>query len=284
MDSVRSDEQFLAFLDDDMNRQIRTDEVKRAVGWFLGMMNDFSGFEAESDVLELSAIDAASPEGARLLDAAKLVLSNIGRETDGRLSLAQIRNDKEIIACARQNGDGIIPPGAADTPETAELVNSAMKLFGSIKDICGAEGIDSAILDQFTAAATAYVNWVDAPAANPAALKPFGDDTAASYGKFSALEKELDDYFIACEARVFSREAPDRLRKVESTIDLLNNQAIPGTSSLLLRSRSRARTKRSIFRRSSIRLNATPCSPSPPMPISGSFWSETLSPTTTGRS
>ncbi|AVM44075.1 MAG TPA: hypothetical protein DFL85_01270 [Lentisphaeria bacterium] len=226
VDSVRSDEQFLAFLDDDMNRQIRTDEVKRAVGWFLGMMNDFSGFEAESDVLELSAIDAASPEGARLLDAAKLVLSNIGRETDGRLSLAQIRNDKEIIACARQNGDGIIPPGAADTPETAELVNSAMKLFGSIKDICGAEGIDSAILDQFTAAATAYVNWVDAPAANPAALKPFGDDTAASYGKFSALEKELDDYFIACEARVFSREAPDRLRKVESTIDLLNNQAI----------------------------------------------------------
>lgn len=145
VDSVRSDEQFLAFLDDDMNRQIRTDEVKRAVGWFLGMMNDFSGFEAESDVLELSAIDAASPEGARLLDAAKLVLSNIGRETDGRLSLAQIRNDKEIIACARQNGDGIIPPGAADTPETAELVNSAMKLFGSIKDICGAEGIDSAI-------------------------------------------------------------------------------------------------------------------------------------------
>lgn len=81
VDSVRSDEQFLAFLDDDMNRQIRTDEVRRAVGWFLGMMNDFSGFEAESDVLELSAIDAASPEGARLLDAAKLVLSNIGRET-----------------------------------------------------------------------------------------------------------------------------------------------------------------------------------------------------------
>lgn len=40
------------------------------------------------------------------------------------------------------------------------------------------------------------------------------------------MEKELDDYFIACEARVFSREAPDRLRKVESTIDLLNNQAI----------------------------------------------------------
>lgn len=158
-----------------------------------------------------------------------------------------------------------------------------MKLFGSIKDICGAEGIDSAILDQFTAAATAYVNWVDAPAANPAALKPFGDDTAASYGKFSALEKELDDYFIACEARVFSREAPDRLRKVESTIDLLNNQAIRDFFASAPVAEPR-RTKRSIFRRSSIRLNATPCSPSPPMPISGSFWSETLSPTTTGRS
>lgn len=224
--SMRCDEQFLAFLDDDMNRQIRTDEVKRAIAWFLGVLRDFHGFEAESDTLLLSAIDSGTPEGARLLDAARLVLANLGNEAADRITLAQIRNDKEIFACARRNGDGIIPPGAADTPEATELINAAMKAFGSIKDICGTEGIDNGTLDKFTGAATAYVNWADMPGKDPAALLPFGPDTASAYGKYNALAADIDDYFIACEALVFSAGTPQRLGKIESTIDLLNNQAI----------------------------------------------------------
>lgn len=226
VDSIRGDELFLAFLDDDKNRQIRTDEVRRAVAWFLKSMNDFSGFEAGSDVLELSAINISTPEGEQLLDAAKLILSNLGHESDNKLSLMQIRNEKEIVACGRLNGDGVIPPSAAGTPETAGLIHSAIQLFGSIQDVSGADGIDSNLLNQFTEAAAAYLKWVDAPSENPEALQPFGKDTASSYAIFSALEKEFDDYFIACEARAFSLSAPKSLHNVESTIDLLNNQAI----------------------------------------------------------
>ena len=224
--SLRGDELFYHFLDDDMDRQIRTDEVRRAVGWFLAMLKDFSGFEQQSNVLELDAIDDSTPEGAQLLDAAKLVLSNLGHGGETRLSLEQIRNDKEIVACARQNGDGIIPPDAAGTPETAALVAAIMQYIGSIKDICGAEGVNTALLDQFATAATAWLNWIDAPASSPETLKPFGDATAAGYAAFATLENEFDTYFIACDACRFGNETPGRLAKIEATVDPLNNQAV----------------------------------------------------------
>lgn len=224
--SMRCDEQFLAFLDDDLNGQIRTEEVKRAVLWFLGLLRDFRGFEEGSDTLLLSAINDSTPEGGRLLDAARLVLTNLGAEELDRITLAQIRNDKEIIACARRNGDGVIPPEAADTPEAAELIEAAMKAFGSIRDASGSEGIDGTILDSFANAATAYLAWADAPAKSPETLLPFGDDTAAAYEKFRVVAADIDNYFIACEALNFSSESPQRLGKVENTIDLLNNPAI----------------------------------------------------------
>lgn len=224
--SMRCDEQFLAFLDDDLNGQIRTEEVKRAVLWFLGLLRDFRGFEEGSDTLLLSAINDSTPEGGRLLDAARLVLTNLGAEELDRITLAQIRNDKEIIACARRNGDGVIPPESADTPEAAELIEVAMKAFGSIRDASGSEGIDGTILDSFATAATAYLQWADAPAASPGTLLPFGDDTAAAYEKYRAVAAEVDNYFIACEALNFSSESTRRLGKVENTIDPLNNPAI----------------------------------------------------------
>ena len=224
--SMRCDEQFLAFLDDDLNRQIRTGEVKRAILWFLGLLRDFRGFEAGSDTLLLDAIDDSTPEGARLLDAARLVLTNLGEESADRITLAQIRNDKEIIACARRNGDGIIPPGAADTPEAAELIRSAMNAFGGVRDVCGDDGIDSDILDRFVAAATACVEWADAPGKSPETLLPFGDDTAAAYEKFAQAATDIDNYFLACEALDFNEDSPQRFGKVENTVDLLNHQAV----------------------------------------------------------
>lgn len=224
--SMRCDERFLAFLDDDMNGKIRTGEVKRAVVWFLGVLRDFHGFEEGSDTLLLSAIDDSTPEGAALLDSAKLVLTNLGDDSADRITLAQIRNDQQIIACARRNGDGVIPPEAADTPEAEELIRTAMKAFGSIRDVSGSEGIDGTILDSFVSAATNFLAWADAPGKDPETLLPFGEDTAASYQKYAAVASEIDNYFIACEALNFSTEAPQRLGKVENTIDLLNNPAI----------------------------------------------------------
>lgn len=224
--SLRGDELFYRFLDDDLDRQIRTDEIRRAVGWFLSVLKEFSGFERQSDTLDLDAINDATPEGAQLLDAAKLVLANLDHDGETRLSLAQIRNEKEIVSCARRNGDGIIPPEAAATPETAEVVAAAMKYTGGVKDICGAEGVDSALLDRFVGAASAWLNWADAPAAAPETLLPFGEETAAGYAAFAALEAEFDTYFIACDACRFGNETPGRLAKIEAAVDPLNNQAV----------------------------------------------------------
>ncbi len=224
--SLRGDEQFYRFLDADMDGQIRTDEIKEAISWFLSTLKDFSGFEKQSDVLELHAIEDATPEGQELLDAARLVLSNLECSGSEELSLQQIRSDKEIVSCARQNGDGIIPPEAAETSEVTDLVNAIIQRIGSLPDICGAEGADNTLLDQFIAEGSAYLAWFDAPAAEPATLQPFGEATASFHNLYASLQTDLDDYFIACEAYQFSGETPGRLTKLEEKVDPLNNQAV----------------------------------------------------------
>ena len=224
--ALQGDPQFYRFLDEDGNGQIRSDEVKRAVGWFLSRLKEFSGFERQSDVLELDAIDDSTPAGMELRDAARLVLANLGCGNDKELSLEQIRNDRQIVACALRNGDGVIPPEAAETPETTGLAAAVIRYAGSVKDVSGADGANEAMLDQFLAAATAFLEWTDAPAKDPALLLPFGSDTVAGYARFTALEKELDNYFLACGIRRFRPRAAGESAKTETAVDPFDPQAV----------------------------------------------------------
>ncbi|MDR0932452.1 MAG: hypothetical protein LBM70_05455 [Victivallales bacterium] len=224
--SLRCDEQFLSFLDDDANGQIRSDEVKRAIGWFLGVMRDFTGFELGSDTLNLNAIDNSTPTGQRLLDAAKLVLANLGQDANDRISLSQIRNDKEIFACARQNGDGVIPPGIAGIPEAIELANLAMKTFGEVKDACGSAGINSEIFEKCIAAANAYLSWVNTPDRDSAGILPFGSDTATVYKKYLAIKSDIDDYFVACDALNFSSKIQQKVGETGVEVNVLDQKSV----------------------------------------------------------
>ena len=76
VESVSCDPEFLAFMDDDNNGRIRLDEAKRAISWMLGVLKDYSGVNARSDVLEFSAINDETPEGKMLLRSAKLAMEN----------------------------------------------------------------------------------------------------------------------------------------------------------------------------------------------------------------
>ncbi len=213
LDTLRTDRQFLEFLDDDRNNQIRTDEVKCAVEWLLGMLNDYSDIEKHTDSLQLSFINRDTPEGAGIYDAARLILRNLNRPDADSVTLDEVRNETEIIACAASNGDGIIPPEVLQTPGAVALANDVITELGPQTDLCGKPGLNGEMLESFLQSAAAHLEW--RKTGELPELLIFGEATAMVYAAYSAVREAVDDYFLACAALEFgpgcSPSRPDPL-------------------------------------------------------------------------
>ncbi len=236
VDSFRTDPQFLAFLDDDRNGQIRTDEVKRAISWFLSLIRADASAELGTDAFPLTILDTTTEEGKVLYDAARVVLHNLGDPDSPTLSLDQIRNDKEIISRPCSNGDGVITaagltgdgvlcPDNLVNPSLADRIREIIAAVGSVKDLSGDDGIDKALLERYEQEAEAYLNWHDEPATGTT-LAPFGADTASLYPRYSSLRERIDQYFLSCAALAFLPHTAERPVNLEAAADALNAGAV----------------------------------------------------------
>ena len=197
VESVSCDPEFLAFMDDDNNGRIRLDEAKRAISWMLGVLKDYSGVNARSDVLEFSAINDETPEGKMLLRSAKLAMENTGSENPSGISLADIRDKRKIMAAGLQNGDGVIPPSLIPDPDTAEFAFCAMNCAGKVADVSGLDGINLDILTRFSDLLETYLQWRDEPLQNPDIL-PYGEATGEIFTLYTELAAKIDEFFTFC--------------------------------------------------------------------------------------
>lgn len=215
IDFLRTDRQFLDFIDEDHNGIIQADEVKRAVAWFLAHIRPEARPELGSPELRLDSIDVSAPEGAALFAAARVVLRNLGIPDSPVLSLSQIRNDDGILSNACCNGDGVITPGCftgdcregasaiPENPHLAEIVSRIMEIIGSCRDLTGAEGINRELLDSFRSGAEQYLSWYEAPENRPELLRPCGERTADFAAAVENLQERIDRYFLHCAALDF---------------------------------------------------------------------------------
>ena len=215
IDFLRTDRQFLDFIDEDHNGIIQADEVKRAVAWFLAHIRPEARPELGSPELRLDSIDVTAPEGAALFAAARVVLRNLGIPDSPVLSLSQIRNDDGILSNACCNGDGVITPGCftgdcregasaiPENPHLAEIVSRIMEIIGSCRDLTGAEGINRELLDSFRSGAEQYLSWYEAPENRPELLRPCGERTADFAAAVENLQERIDRYFLHCAALDF---------------------------------------------------------------------------------
>ena len=215
IDFLRTDRQFLDFIDEDHNGIIQADEVKRAVAWFLAHIRPEARPELGSPELRLDSIDVSAPEGAAQFAAARVVLRNLGIPDSPVLSLSQIRNDDGILSNACCNGDGVITPGCftgdcregasaiPENPHLAEIVSRIMEIIGSCRDLTGAEGINRELLDSFRSGAEQYLSWYEAPENRPELLRPCGERTADFAAAVENLQERIDRYFLHCAALDF---------------------------------------------------------------------------------
>jgi len=213
------DERTLELIDSDQDGRIRAPEIIAAATWAAGLLKDPDDLVSGSATLALDSIDDSSPEGARILASARQTLANLGKAADS-ISLEDTADTARIFAATHFNGDGIIPEGAAEDPDTRAVIADIIACFGSETDRSGEPGIDQARVTAFFLEARAYSGWWALAEGDPEIL-PLGAATGAAYAALSAVRAKVDDYFTRCRLAAFDPRALEALnRPVAEYLDL----------------------------------------------------------------
>jgi hypothetical protein len=207
---VEFDTKTLALLDVDNDGRIRVPEVLGAVQWACSVLKDPGDLTRCADGLPLEAIDASSPEGQRLLDSARQTLANLGKPEATIITAEDTADTTRIFAQTRLNGDGVVPPEAADDPAVRAAIEDVIRCVGSVADRGGAQGVSQALVDTFFDEAQTYADWWSEASGNPD-LRPLGEKTEAAADLFESLKPKIDDYFTRCRLASFDPRAADPL-------------------------------------------------------------------------
>ncbi|MCK6489992.1 MAG: kinesin [Planctomycetes bacterium] len=199
------DPAFLKCLDIDGNGRVRVRELLAAVEWLAARLADRADCMAGSEVLRLAALaDSAAP----LRRSAELVLDSlkVPPEAHDRISLAQVRETKAVIARVMSNGDGIIaPPGIPDERLRA-LAGDILAHFPAVTDVGGEKGIDRATIKAFAEARAKAVAWLD----QGLALRPWGEASLARAQAVRAAQAKVDEFFLQCRVIAAQPAAAER--------------------------------------------------------------------------
>ena len=224
VNSLRMDRRFLTFVDGNNDGKIRTDEIRTAVAFFLKYIKNGEGFEKASDTLDLESVDPET--GSALLESARLILKNLGKEGENKLTLEELRNDKAIRSRSYNNGDGVVTPDSEQSDEINSRIELVMKTAGSADDISGVKGVNKAMLEKFALESTAFLEWDKKIADDDGTLLCFGENTQTVYEKYLAVKEDIDNYFLNSETLEFFSVEPERVAKKDLSADVRAPQEV----------------------------------------------------------
>lgn len=204
----------LTLIDSDKDGRVRVPEVVEVVEWACARLKNPDDLLKRSETLPLSAINDADAEGKQLLTSARRILAGLGRPDADAIAVADVADAAKNFAATRFNGDGIVPPAAANDEAVKKVIEEIIACVGSANDRSGVPGVDETRLDAFFAACRAYDNWWRSGEADPAIL-PYRDDTVAAYAAFSAVRVKIDDFFTRCRLAAFDARSTVPLNRSE---------------------------------------------------------------------
>ncbi|MGJ3242244.1 MAG: hypothetical protein ACFE0O_04705 [Opitutales bacterium] len=221
-------EETLRFLDTDNDGRIRLPEVRDAIAWTFDLLGDPDLLTDPRPELPLEALNPESGEGARLGEAARRILRNLGKRQAATLSLDDVRRREALYADGQTNGDGVITPDAARDPETATVLQAVITTTGGSEDHGGARGALLGQVDQFYQGLDAYIRWwetghggaehedgsgatVDDTGSNPDVFT-VGETTPEAYAAFAAVRDVVRHFFRLERVRAYDPEAAGALK------------------------------------------------------------------------
>ena len=222
VNDLEIDKKTLELIDADKDGQIRVPEVIAAVEWVCTVLKDPGVLLRHEHAFALSAINDSTPQGKILLDSARVILKNLGKEDAATLTVEETSDTEKIFAGTPFNGDGVITEDSTTDVALLALMKDIMLYSGSATDRGGKQGITLEILLAFFGAAEKYSEWYAKKEATPA-IVPLGDATEAAFENFCAIRSKVDDYFIRCRLAAFDTQSADMLNlqvaRVESITD-----------------------------------------------------------------
>jgi len=218
---VAIDPRTLDLLDTDKDGHIRHPEVLAALAWTREVYKEPGRLLEPSDTIPLAAL-----RDGPVLAAAKRLLANLGKPDAKEVSLADATNADKMFADTLFNGDGVLPPEAADGA-LRTVIDDIMTTHGSLPDRSGKLGIDQPRADAFFVEVKAFVAWMDA--ANAVVL-PIGDRTAAAADAVRAVRAKVDDYFTRCRIVAFDPAAVTAMNPSEAELVALAARQLSATT------------------------------------------------------
>ena len=197
----------LEIIDGDLDGRVRAPEVINAAQWTCGLLKEPQLLIDGAAALPLAAINDATDEGRRILASAKQVLSDLGKIDASSITVDDTADTAKIMAQTRFNGDGIIPPDAAEEAPVRALIKEIITCMGAETDRSGKPGVNQAKLDAFYKAATSFVGWWEKVEANRDVVLPLGDATPEAAAALGVVKTKIDDYFARCRLAAFDPRA-----------------------------------------------------------------------------
>jgi hypothetical protein len=228
VNGLEIDHKTLEVIDADKDGQIRVPEIIEAVNWITSVLKNPNDLLKQEAVFQLSAINETTELGKNLLDSAKIILKNLGKENAVSLTVEETSDIEKIFAATKFNGDGIITEDTPTNTELCALINEIISCVGFANDRSGKPGITLELLETFIENCNQYANWYTKKESNLLAILPFGETTEEAYQNFCSIKSKVDDYFIRCRLAAFDTQSTEVLNlqvaRVESitTKDLSN--------------------------------------------------------------
>lgn len=197
-EGLEFDQKTLSLLDTDGDGKIKVMEVISAAEWLCSVIRDKDLILRGDSTLPLDQINTDNPEGARLLNSAKHILSNLGLEKDS-IDIADTSDSVAIFAKTRSNGDGVITVESVDEPSQKEAIEACIATMGGKMDRSGIAGTDAETVEKFYGAIADYTAWKAAADSDADNVFPFRGDTAAACDAVMAVKDKVADFFMRCK-------------------------------------------------------------------------------------
>ncbi|MBN2360133.1 MAG: hypothetical protein JXR83_11830, partial [Deltaproteobacteria bacterium] len=218
----------LQLVDTDGDGRIRAPEVIAAVKWAMARLRQPEDLCRGAGELALTAIDESRPEGRQLGAAARQILKNLGKSDALAVTFEDTADVAKIFDKTRFNGDGVVPPEAADDDAVKAAIKEIIDVCGGVADRCGEPGIDRAKLDQFFTEARAFDEWWRKAEADAETVRPLGEATAAAAAAVAAVRDKIDDYFMRCNLAAFDARAASSVNRSEAEYAALAARPLVG--------------------------------------------------------
>ncbi|HET7752336.1 MAG TPA: hypothetical protein VFK85_00385 [Anaeromyxobacteraceae bacterium] len=192
------DARTLELLDTDRDGRVRVPEILAAIRWCAARLDDVGRLVDGRDGLPLDVISRDTPEGNALLGGARQLLASLGKADAAEVTFADIADTSKVFESTLFNGDGVVPPDAAESDELRQLLADVISCVGGVTDRSGKLGLDEARLTLFFEELERFVTWWDEGSASDAVM-PLGAATPAAWHAFEAVRAKVADWFARCQ-------------------------------------------------------------------------------------